>query len=242
MSKMTALNSFRNENRPFSKAGEQWWVGHQYSRSVLLPNRSSTWVYILRPLHFAPHEKPSPKSALYLIFIKMCRLHTEVLFLPCGHTCFDRASKKSCDCKKDFLSMTVSKNRCLSCLQALKSPEEATPQNPITKTEIADIEDWLRRLKDLCKVETAIYGPLPVELLPARLEADEPRTAALLKMLVRVRPVQLDYKPNHFLTDRCVFIFPVIKVVPRQMTQKKPVLDREPEGFHVGTYSKGNVL
>lgn len=138
--------------------------------------------------------------------------------------------------------MTVSKNRCLSCLQALKSPEEATPQNPITKTEIADIEDWLRRLKDLCKVETAIYGPLPVELLPARLEADEPRTAALLKMLVRVRPVQLDYKPNHFLTDRCVFIFPVIKVVPRQMTQKKPVLDREPEGFHVGTYSKGNVL
>ncbi|PMD22266.1 hypothetical protein NA56DRAFT_719028 [Hyaloscypha hepaticicola] len=144
----------------------------------------------------------------------MCRLHTEVLFLPCGHTCFDRASKKSCDCKKDFLSMTVSKNRCLSCLQALKSPEEATPQNPITKTEIADIEDWLRRLKDLCKVETAIYGPLPVELLPARLEADEPRTAALLKMLVRVRPVQLDYKPNHFLTDRCVFIFPVIKVVP----------------------------
>lgn len=177
-------------------------------------NRSSPWVYILRLLNFGSHTKPYPKSALSLIFIKMCRLHTEVAFAFCGHICFQTAYKKSCDCRKDLLSMMVAGNSCPGCPQAPNPLKEPTSQKPLTKTIIADTEDWLRRLKDFGKVEAAIYGPLPVRLHPSQLESDEARTAALVKMSVRFRPVPLDYQPNDFLTDRFDFISPKIKVVP----------------------------
>jgi hypothetical protein len=177
-------------------------------------NRSSTWVYILRLLNIAPHTKPYPKSALSSIFIKMCQLHTEVAFAFCGHICFQTAYKKSCDCKKKFLGMMVAGNSCPDCPQAPNPLREPISQEPLTKTIVADTEDWLRGLKDFGKVEAAIYGPLPVRLHSSQLESDEAQTAALVKMSVRFKPVPLDYQPNDFLTDRCDFISPKIKVVP----------------------------
>jgi hypothetical protein len=76
--------------------------------------------------------------------------------------------------------------------------------------EATDFEDWFRRFAAFQTAQQAIHGTiLPVPRTSSRdFLAEGGR-----KLFLLGRPVMLNYYPNDFMTDRCDFISPEVKVV-----------------------------
>jgi hypothetical protein len=79
------------------------------------------------------------------------------------------------------------------------------------RAEVVDFEDWMRRFADFQLAQQAIHGSiLPVPRTSPRDFLAEGKA----KLFLMGMPVLLDYYPNDFMTDRCDFVSPGVKIVP----------------------------